>query len=311
MLTFFIWGWFYVTFGPFLKQLYALNTITFGAYSAIIETIGDGIAMIAYVYFGLFGTNRYHGHFPSNGPTPSSKTGKTSKTPRRRFSSMETEFVLFLSSIALFMSFLLLTMMLHIPSMEYVLQTNQIVVGVVLTLYFVGHEGCVIGLMILHVEVVPILQQPRASGILSMISCVMVFISQSVIIGPLSSKYYEASFETECIALLIFSGILMVVIGALTLLMHHSRSGSENRNPAGSNPPKRVNVPTAPRIPEHGQSALINAHPFPPRYSKRARATVNTPINGKRHLTPTYTLPYGPSTTDFVFDKKKVHGRRR
>ena len=199
--------------------------------------------------------------------------------------------------------------MLHVPSLEYVLQTNQIAVGVVMTLYFVGHEGCVIGLMILHVEVVPILQQPRASGILSTISCVMVFISQSVIIGPLSSEYYEISFETECIALLIFSGILMLVIGALAVLMHHSRKASRCM-PSGT---KRNVIRHAAisehDIPEHGQSELYKLHPFPPRYSKQA--TANTPINGKRHLTPTYTFHYGPSTTDFVFDKKKVYGRRR
>ena len=52
MLTFFIWGWFYVTFGPFLQALYDLNTIRFGAYTAIIEAVGNGIAMISYIYFG-------------------------------------------------------------------------------------------------------------------------------------------------------------------------------------------------------------------------------------------------------------------
>ena len=293
MLTFFIWGWFYVTFGPFLKRLYSLDTITFGTYSGIIETIGDGIAMISYIYFGLFGTN----HVPTR---PRSPTPKSS-----RFRMVDTEVVLLVSSVALFASFLILTLMLHVPTLEYVLQTNQIAVGIVMILYFVGHEGCVIGLMILHVEVAPVLQQPRASGIVSMIGCVMVFISQSIIIGPLSSEYYSITFKTECIALLIFSSILMAVIGALTVLMHRARS---IRNVHTNS--KRV---SAPKIPEHGQSGqLYKVHPFPPRNSKRAvPATVNTPINNKRHATPTYTFRYGPSTTDFVFDKNKVHGRRR
>jgi len=289
MLTFFIWGWFYVTFGPFLKELYALNTITFGAYSAITETIGDGIAMITYIYFGLFGSNQMN-HLPPS---------KASRPSRRRV--IHTEMVLLVSSMMLFASLLILSLMLHVPSLQAVLETNQMAVGIVMILYFVGHEGCVIGLMILHVEVASGIGphiQPRASGVVSMISCVMVFISQSIIIGPLNSEYYTITFKSECVALLIFSSILMAVIGALTITMHRSR---------GATPRKQVSPL---KIPEHGQSGQLHTiHPFPARKSKRA--TMATPINGNKHLTPIYTFRYGPSTTDFVFDKKKPNGRRR
>ena len=56
MLTFFIWGWFYVTFGPFVQRLYSMDTMRFGAYTAIVETVGNVLAMAMYVYFGLFGS---------------------------------------------------------------------------------------------------------------------------------------------------------------------------------------------------------------------------------------------------------------
>eukprot|EP01084_Bolivina_argentea_P248382 415460_1 len=203
MLTFFIWGWFYVTFGPFLQKLYHLNAIKFGGYIAIIEGVGNCIAMTCYIYFGSIFVK--------------------SKSNVDKTSYIQTEILLFISCILLFVSFLCLSSLTHINTLQTSLY-NETIMAFVIILYFIGHEGTVIGLMILHVEVTPILQQPRASGIVSTINCIFVFISQSIIIGPLSSEYYTITFATECIVLLIAAIFLLIVITILTVIMHKSRN---------------------------------------------------------------------------------------
>ena len=96
MLTFFIWGWFYVTFGPFLQSRYALNDVQFGAYMTFIEFIGNGIAMMLYIYFG------------------SIFVSKSKKTK-----IVETEILVLVSSIILFVSFLCISLILHLPHCKW------------------------------------------------------------------------------------------------------------------------------------------------------------------------------------------------
>ena len=167
---FFSWGFFYITFGPWIESLYSFNAEYFGTYVAFIECIGNGIAMLLYLYFGSIYYSR-----------------STDKLKKRMF-YIDTDIILLIASFILFLSFLFICLLTHIISLENILY-NKIAIGIVLILYFIGHEGIVIGLMILHVELTPFLQQPRASGIISMITSIMVFISQSIIIGPLSNLY--------------------------------------------------------------------------------------------------------------------------
>lgn len=203
-MTFFIWGWFYVTFGVFLKTLYQLDPIKFGAYTAIIEAVGNGIAMISYIYFG------------------SIFVSKTTTKIKKPSSYIETERLLVISGTALSLSLLCISLITHMENNIFL--CNKFIVGILIIIYFIGHEGAVIGLMILHVEVTPILQQPRASGIVSMFNCFSVFISQSIIIGPMNSKFYQISFKSEVIILFALSIALLIVVILLNYLMHQNRN---------------------------------------------------------------------------------------
>ena len=241
-------------------SLYNLDTIHFGAYTAIIEAVGNGIAMISYIYFGSIFI---------------SSSTKKIKTPSNY---VETEILLFISSLILFVSFLCICLITHIPN---ILLSNEIIVGIIIILYFIGHEGCIIGLMILHVEVTPILQQPRASGIVSMINCISVFFSQSIIIGPMNLKYYKLSFKTESIILFIISIVLLSIIITLTIIVHKSRNNKIINN----------NIPPC-NLPYHQH---IHHH------------TINTPIlmkknNGKSYTYHTLNSIHNSGSTDLILN---------
>eukprot|EP01084_Bolivina_argentea_P218211 370346_1 len=150
LMQFFSWGLLYVTFGPFIQQLYSLNAARFGVVFALIEGCGNVIAIFLLYVF---------------------KSGK----------------IVVFGGVVEFISVLLIMLITNVDDLAFLMHAEyQYLMYFVIFLWFAGNECIVVGIMILNVQIAPSLQQARASGLITGCNSITNFIA-TLIAGPLYS----------------------------------------------------------------------------------------------------------------------------
>eukprot|EP01084_Bolivina_argentea_P156109 272049_1 len=180
ILIFIAWGYFYSTFGPWLKQIFDLNQAQFGYMAGAAEGFGNLFAIL------------WIGYSVKTDDEISNKCYKIS-----------------LQLMMLYSGLILTIAMLIIFIICYIEWYNEIFLFILIAIYFYGQEAeCVCGL-ILTVNLVPPLQQTRASSMIGIIQSFTVFTAQ-ITVAPIYN-FGGMKWQSMLLLIIYFIGALNII----------------------------------------------------------------------------------------------------
>ena len=178
-LAFLAWSWYYTSFGYWIQRLYGLNQAELGIAAALIEGVGNSIAILVITYLVQNEEDDTNWRL----------------SPWR----MRLEVMMIYFGILLLVSLLGMVLINYTDFFMFLLE-YKLIVYMLICGYFCGSEGVIVGAMILSVTETPPAQQARSSAIVSITNSVCLFIGQFTV----GMVYEKGGFRFETPFLLIF-----------------------------------------------------------------------------------------------------------
>ena len=184
---FIAWGYFYVSFGLWLKELFHLNQATFGYIAGFAEGFGNLFAILTVTFITKDDENK----------------------------DKNQSWKLSLQAMMMITSIIMMCAIGIIWFIIYVSWYNEIFIYIIIGIYFYGLEACTASALILMVNVVPALQQARSSSMIGIMQSFTLFTAQATV-APL---YQNIGMQWESLILLILYAINVIVVIYLNLTM--------------------------------------------------------------------------------------------
>ena len=179
LFLFMAWGYFYSSFGLWLKGLFHLSQAQFGSIAGLAEGLGNAGGILTVATFAQ------SGH---------SKGGSCRMSLQRMM--LWTSLVMLLSMGAVWL-------------MCFLQWHSAVAVYAVLGIFFYGQEACICSALILMVNIVPPLQQGRAYSFVGIIQSFTVFTAQMTV-API---YDVGGMQWEsCLLLLMYVVVVLDII---------------------------------------------------------------------------------------------------
>lgn len=189
------WGYFYVSFGLWLKGLFHINQATFGTVAGFAEGFGNLFAILTVTFLAKDDENK----------------------------DENQKWKLSLQAMMVITSIIIVLAMFVIWLVIYVEFYNAIFIYITIGIFFYGLEACVCCALILMVNVVPALQQARASSMIGIMQAFTLFGSQSTV----AIVYQSIGMEWESLILLILYVMNVLVVIYIFKTMKQSKLKEE------------------------------------------------------------------------------------
>ena len=181
ILLFINWGYFYSSFDVWLKDIFNLDQAQFGWMAGLAEGIGNLCGILFIAYFAKDSSDKQNGKYK-----------------------------LSLQAIMLWTGIGGCASMMLIYIINFVGWYNESFLFVLIGIYFFNFETCTVAALILIVNIVPPLQQARASSIIGIVQSFTVFTAQMTV-APLYSEFGGMEFESFCLMIMLFIMVLNLI----------------------------------------------------------------------------------------------------
>jgi len=198
ILLLFAWSFYYTSFTEWIQDIYDLDQGQLGLDAALIEGIGNVVAIVLISYFSMSG----------NEEASSCK--------------MRLERMMLWHGFLLLLSMVMMTAINSVQFLQYLLECKVLVYALICG-YFCGSEGVVVGAMILSVQETPAAQQARSSAFISMTNSICQMLG-ALTVGIVYSEY---GFKMETPILLGIEVVVVMNCIYLVRTMRQKRSESE------------------------------------------------------------------------------------
>eukprot|EP01083_Nonionella_stella_P153872 494943_1 len=198
-LAFIAWSLFYASFGLWIQEMYNLDEAELGVAAALIEGIGNLVAIVLITYFAI-----------------------NNQSNDRHRCKMKLDKMITYFAMLLVFSVGGMTVINYAQCLQFLLKYNLVVYALICG-YFCGSEGVIVGGMILSVTETPQSQQARSSAFVSIINSVCLFTGQFAV----GIIYTKGGFKLETPILLGIQVLLVLVSIYLAYCMRYSRIRAE------------------------------------------------------------------------------------
>eukprot|EP01084_Bolivina_argentea_P105733 189345_1 len=203
VLIFIGWGYFYTSYGLWLKNIFNLNQSQFGVISGFVEGFGNLLGLLFVTFF--------------------TKSGDDSDTHESGEIIAKNDYKISLQTLTMLFVFIGLLIVITLSMVNSMSWYNDIFIYVVIGLFFMSMEAAAVALLMLNVTEVPCLQQPRASSMIGIIQSCTVFVAQ-VTVAPI---YESGGMMLVAWILVVFYVICFVFTVYLWKIMKHTNMNEE------------------------------------------------------------------------------------
>eukprot|EP00484_Ammonia_sp_Unknown_P005108 CAMPEP_0197075694 /NCGR_PEP_ID=MMETSP1384-20130603/211739_1 /TAXON_ID=29189 /ORGANISM="Ammonia sp." /LENGTH=498 /DNA_ID=CAMNT_0042514543 /DNA_START=436 /DNA_END=1932 /DNA_ORIENTATION=- len=199
---FFCWSWIYTSFGFWIQRLYALDQAELGIAAALIEGVGNAVAILCITYLAK-----------THDDEEDDDESEQEERPRNGY-KMKLEVMMAYFAVMIFVSVLALLLASYVEQLTFLLQYKAFVYTCICA-YYCGNEVVIVGALILNVTETPPKQQARSSAIVSIANSICMFIGQATV----GIVYEIGSFPLETPFILALSAVLIASTVHLSFVM--------------------------------------------------------------------------------------------